>query len=852
MIVTAPLKTTLLVGIKHRRASASRLNSHAHPKFGFSALAFSMVVLFTMGRSPCVLAQTSISGVGIGGGGALFCPAVSPHDRNLMFVACDMGGLYRSNDGGKRWSLLDQRRVKGSSRFSVAFDPTKPGRVIGFHSAQKLMESRDGGVTWAQFQPALPRFYDADRLSPEQPEQPVVVTAAAFSPEPTARLLIGTTKGVFRFESGRWQHTLTGSDQPVTDTVGNQIAKVNTADVIKFVFVKDPTTRAVLDFVATVSDVYQWNPQTRAWNAFGPATSVRPLGPFHAYPDWNVTPPQYIASRIRGLAGGGDASRYVLYVTVLTDKAGIAHQGGVYRYEKTATNTPAWTRQVNGLNLSTGDQGGNTDAPRYEHLGVADGEPDTAYVTVVNNTYSPNVYKGTFAGGHMTWRGVYNGFQNNTANNLNPGWIEKEPPHGLGWGFGGAAKGFAVDPRNANTAILTNNAAIHITRNGAGATSPSGNAGKDWTQSYTHLVSGVTGSGRWQSTGLQVTTSYAYVAHPHPAKANLHFICNSDIGLSRSHDDGTSWASVARTSAGASWYNWYELAFEHPSGGRIWAAVSNQHDIPHETQHARAPGKGAVLASDNDGADWFQVSDASLPPGPVVSIVYRAGVLYASVWGQGVYQSASRGQTWAPVGNPLASFPLNRHVYRIMFSPTGVLHCVVAASRRNGFVAGGLYAFSSAGGWQKLTDGLEQLLQRLSSDFAKPAKLAPTDFAFDPARPGVIYLCTADVTGSNGGGGVYRFDGRGVWAKYNISFPPYYSDGVHNITQAFAPLVLGNVLYVTTTTHGIWYTKDSDNPTNSGNWTEFVAIPFLGAQRLSVVGQRLYITTFGGGVWKVE
>lgn len=811
-----------------------------------SALTLSLVLFATFVQSTGVLAQTETLGVGLGGGGALYSPVVSPHNSNLMFVACDMGGLYRSTNGGQSWTMLDQRLVKGSSRFSVAFDPTKPNHIVAFRPAQGLMESVDAGATWAPFRPALPRFYDGDQSNPSDP---LIVTAAAFSPEPAPRLLIGTTKGVYSLMSGQWRRdsTLPGTDQIVRDSADQDIGTVNTADVIKFVFVKDPTTRAVVDFVATVTDVYRYNRQTTKWEAVGPAQPVRRLGAFHAYLDGNVSPPQYIASRIRGFAGGSDASHYALYVTVLTDKADIGQHGGVYRYEKTATNTPGWRREVTGLNLSVGDQGGNTDAPRYEHLGVAESDPDTAYLTVVNNTYTPNVYKGRFANGQMTWRGVYNGFQNNTTNNLNAGWVEVQPPHGMGWGFGGAATGFAVDPRNANTAILTNNAAIHITRNSAGTTPPTGTGGKDWTQSYTRLAAGMAGtaSARWQSTGLQVTTTYAYVAHPHPAKTNLHFICSTDTGLSRSDDGGTSWVSMTRTNTGANWYNWYELAFEHPSGGRLWAAVSNQHDIPHESQQKRAPGQGAVLASDNDGADWFQVSDTSLPPGPVVSVIYRAGILYASVWGQGVFQSADRGKTWTSVGNP-ANFPQDRHVYRIAFSPTGVLHCGVAASRRNGFVAGGLYAFSTAGGWQKLTGGLDVLLQVLSSNPKKPAMLAPTDFAFDPVRPGVIYLCTADVSGSNGGGGAYCYDGQGGWTKFNIPFPANYSDGVYNITQAFAPFVIGNTLYVTTTTHGIWSTTDGNT------WTEFKAIPFLGTQRLSVVGGRLFATTLGGGVWSIR
>jgi hypothetical protein len=93
---------------------------------------------------------------GLGGGGSLYGPRVSPHDSNLMFVACDMTGLYRSADSGRNWTMLDEREVRGSIRFSVAFNPNVSGHVIASNPTEGLMESTNGGVTWAKYSPALP------------------------------------------------------------------------------------------------------------------------------------------------------------------------------------------------------------------------------------------------------------------------------------------------------------------------------------------------------------------------------------------------------------------------------------------------------------------------------------------------------------------------------------------------------------------------------------------------------------------------------------------------------------------------------------------------------------------------
>ncbi|HEV2989376.1 MAG TPA: hypothetical protein VG759_13110, partial [Candidatus Angelobacter sp.] len=72
-------------------------------------------------------AQTS---VGLGGGGSTYAPVVAPYNSNIIFVSCDMTGLYRSTDGGQHWTMMDERKVQGNTRFSVAFDPTTQGHII--------------------------------------------------------------------------------------------------------------------------------------------------------------------------------------------------------------------------------------------------------------------------------------------------------------------------------------------------------------------------------------------------------------------------------------------------------------------------------------------------------------------------------------------------------------------------------------------------------------------------------------------------------------------------------------------------------------------------------------------------
>src|ERR1700744_4099132 len=92
-------------------------------------------------------AQTS---VGLGGGGSIYAPVVAPYNSNIIFVACDMSGVYRTMDGGATWKMMDEHQIQSGIydvrpdlrlAFSVAFDPLTQGHIIGINPSKGLMES---------------------------------------------------------------------------------------------------------------------------------------------------------------------------------------------------------------------------------------------------------------------------------------------------------------------------------------------------------------------------------------------------------------------------------------------------------------------------------------------------------------------------------------------------------------------------------------------------------------------------------------------------------------------------------------------------------------------------------------
>lgn len=89
--------------------------------------------------------------VGPSGGGQTIAAAISPHDAGLILVASDMGGIYRSADGGETFALLDgkiaSRMCCDFNLTAAAFHPVDRKRIyMGVWNG--LLVSEDGGETF--------------------------------------------------------------------------------------------------------------------------------------------------------------------------------------------------------------------------------------------------------------------------------------------------------------------------------------------------------------------------------------------------------------------------------------------------------------------------------------------------------------------------------------------------------------------------------------------------------------------------------------------------------------------------------------------------------------------------------
>jgi hypothetical protein len=782
---------------------------------------------------------------GLGGGGAMYWPAVSPLNPNLMFVSCDMGGLYRSTDGGSSWRMVDGRQMAGQPVGPVVCDPTDVNVVLAYGNLRGLRRSRDqGNMVW-------------DRLADPPGWTPTSrVTAIAVDPSPPwnpateRRLLLGTTGAPFAFFS---------------DNAGQswQQAPGVSEEVVGILVVTDPASTGRLYFLATTSRIYRSNINGTSWQ-----------------PTSNMGLP---AGSIRSFTGGASGTvvpPVVLYITVPSTNVAGNNTGGVWRSEDQGQS---WTSAL-------GNLAGNVNPlPQYELLGSSDATPHRVYVTV-RNAGNTAVYRSDQRG--QGWASAYVGPQNDLACNVEGGWLD----HDRGWGFGGPARGFAVSRGDPDCAMFSNAGALYTTRvGGMGPTTP---GSRPWRAAYTSPATTRSADQPWSPVGLGVTTAWYYDIDPHPGREQYHYICYTDICFARSTDGGQTWRYVAPANPWKSTPNnrrpyntFYQLIFDPQVPGRMWAAASDQHDIPWDSQHDGAVqsgvftehrGSGGVVFSTNNGETWSdrnnglpvtQVAEnasdpnASLIPGvpPVVSLELDPRYfdaanpfdgstrrLWASVWGAGVYYTQNGGANWSPRSTGLG-FPSNTHAYKLYFhddaTTNGRLFCCVSAKQNQAgtYQDSGLFRSSDLGqNWTCITTNLHPNPSNPSLNLRWAV-----DYAVHPANPDVIYLCVPPLPGQPGA----------VWKTANggQSWSDILNINIVGTTlfDRFFPFAVTlnpadpEVVHVTTRSHGVWVSTSGGA---AGSWQQaFDTVPFLGIHRMSyhpTDSNFRYFTTFGGGVWQ--
>jgi photosystem II stability/assembly factor-like uncharacterized protein len=737
--------------------------------------------------------------VGIGGGGAFYQPAGSPHDPKLVFVSSDMGQLFRSTDAGKNWRMIDWRNCPHVK--SPVFHPTNPDVIYApAYEGDVLRVSKDKGVLWREVGGADPAWKGHNQL------------ALAIGAKDASLLLLSTDKGLFRSADGgeKWQAVAAAPAGGPAPAVAGMIG----------LFI-DPaagssggaaTADKAVCLGASKDGVFRSDDGGRTWAAKSTGLPHR---------------------EIRGFAAGSDGKKTMIYCLLPSKKAdgkivgpGGPQAGGVWR---SADRGETWESAMgDGIRLTAG---GNMD--QFVFLSMAQTHPDTVYVTNEGTDGPPpnhyTVYRTDDAG--KTWQDCfYNDPRSGAAGcNAEVGWLTYDRSRG----FGDKALSFGVNAGNPDQVFYTNYGEVFITNDG----------GKSWQQAFTRQAAGQgkpARGQRWESCGAEDTTTWRYVFDPHDK--NRAYICYTDIGFARSEDRGASWLydSKGRPSTNTT----YDLAADPDVAGVFWGAFSDMHDIP-TWRYAQGPGKtGGGVGKSTDHCKSWTLQNRGMPRAPCTAICLDptspkdARVLYAGSYGHGVFKSTDGGASWQDKSTGIDP-PGNRQVYAVRRWKDGTLYCTVAARRKGAGAADNL-----TGGLFMSTDAAETWT-RISSD----AMYRCVEFDVDPTDKNIIYVAAMDGLGHKGG--VYRTtDGGKTWDNPKIDYDKRICDYIEGMTVTIHPR-LRNVIYFCAHSHGMFISKDSGKTWAAASPAQ--SPPHMKVQRFFWDPQdpkTVYTATFGGGIWK--
>lgn len=352
---------------------------------------------------------TSWQSRGVGGGGALFAPSISPHNNNDIYLQCDMSEVFHTSNGGTNWSEIHfSELISTGGQHTVEY--TSDPNILYTVNLNYLTDERypvissDGGQTWAPIA-SDPTGGDAWFISAD--------------PHSTNRLLLASYNELFFSNNGGagFQSVYSMNDFYISGVFWEGAS----------VYVGTSTGMLV-----SIDNGTSFNPG-----------SVNGLPAAHGFISFTGAKSGNTTRLMGTTAPTAD-----LYPGINALDIGICD--GIYRMDYGSTN---WQSVINGID------------PNHEIFLLASSQTDisTFYTAGTNpNNSFPVVYKTTDAGSN--WGEVFL-----TTNNQNivTGWSGYQGDDN--WWYGEIVFGLDVAPNDPNTVIITDFGFAHISTNGGGS-----------------------------------------------------------------------------------------------------------------------------------------------------------------------------------------------------------------------------------------------------------------------------------------------------------------------------------------------------------------------------------------------
>jgi photosystem II stability/assembly factor-like uncharacterized protein len=577
--------------------------------------------------------------IGLGGGGAMYMPAISPVDPRRILLCCDMSGAYRSEDGGKSWEMIHYQQLTGATQVRPQWHPREAKVAFAASGwAAPLKVTRDGGKTWSSVRGA-----------------PGEVTAIGIDPGRPELILVGSRRGISRSLDGG--NTWDGPD-------------ASRGRVLGFHFDQTSLAQSRIVFAATERAILRSEDGGATWREL--------VGPFASAP-------------ILSFAAGSDqkSRTCILYCSVQRRVANGRNTGGIFR---SLDRGNSWSPEAGaGIDPRTKADGGHAARPgqlsQYEFVVTSDRDPARVYASCGQ---AGRVFRSDDRGD--TWRDVL--FQDLNAHRINvgPNYLIDEPGSA-----GDVISGIGINPADADQLVVADWMNCFITRDGGKSWEPAhtrsavadGRRGKGMRWEHTGLV--VTSV--WHYYLDPFESNRHYIAY-----TDIGFARSTDAGKSWYWQTGRPLRNTTYELAfdpetpGKIWAAFADL---HD--------IPNENVISGRHYFARASGGigisidcGASWQDSSQGLPKKPITSVVVDPKSPKS----GRTLYASAFEDGVYKSTDGGKNWVKASRGLGALAVNMRVCRLILHPDGTLFCLVTAMRKGGGYAregAGLYRSNDGG-----------------------------------------------------------------------------------------------------------------------------------------------------------
>jgi len=592
--------------------------------------------------SPLQPVACEVRSVGPGGGGYLIEICASRHHPERVYIGCDVGGFYRSDDLGRHYRILNSG-LETLWVNEIAEHPSDPETLL-IGTKGGLYKSTDGGLHWKDLRPRATPFPKPDMYGHSWP-----ISRIAWCERDPKRVWAATggftrtQKQQGKNRSEVWRSDDGGESWTMVVKPGDPLL-AEKSDVLSLTAHGGKTDELLL---TTEKSVFLSTDGGESWTR-----SVAGL------PPTDVMDIRYAAR--------SPSRPEVVYVTMRQRQGpwnGVPFESAICR-----SNDGGRTWNACGGRPRVSPVAGKSPSHWWnEALCVVDPkDPDTVWTTGPT-WFLPAVCRSSDGG--KTWKVL--------GENVEKGWINF-------WGVG--ARPLDVSPCDPRRAFFGTSGHVFATDDG----------GETWQQRYSEDRT----DGKIAGTGLEVTC--VRFALPDAQVRGRWYIGYWDIGLMISDDggrsmrrcmDGIPWenrnscftliqAPDEPACCWATFGNWGGRAggifAESADSGETWIVKTNgwhysicpslacvtdtkPHVLAAASSQSSDPGGWAGLQMSFDGGDsWQEVGTDAFPAARHVrSVCADGGVLYAGAdadkklnWNGGVWRSADRGKTWTRLTPP--------------------------------------------------------------------------------------------------------------------------------------------------------------------------------------------------------